>query len=131
MANEAFGWLWIGVGLAVGAVLGLRFGDSAWLGGYGSHPRRLVRLGHVALVALGALNVLYAHTVAGHGLAGPGVMVASAGYLVGGVLMPLACFLYAWRPRLFWLFPLPVALLLVATGVTCWEVLTWTSHSLP
>ena len=49
---------WIGVlaAFASGAVLGLFFHRADWLGGYGSWRRRLLRLGHIALVALGGVN---------------------------------------------------------------------------
>ena len=41
-----------------GAVLGLRFHRDDFLGGYGSFRRRIVRLGHIAMAALGMINVL-------------------------------------------------------------------------
>src|SRR5262249_59491418 len=60
--NAAFGWLWITLGMASGAVIGLRFHRSDWLGGYESWPRRLVRLGHISFFGLGILNLLFALT---------------------------------------------------------------------
>ena len=39
-ANEAFGWSSIWLGLAGGLLLGLRFHQDDWLGGYGSLRRR-------------------------------------------------------------------------------------------
>ena len=40
---------WIGIiaGMLSGAALGLFFHEESWLGGYGSWPRRLLRLGHI------------------------------------------------------------------------------------
>ena len=60
MINEAFGWAWIAIGFVGGFLLGTRFHDDGFLGGYGSWARRLLRLGHIACVALGALNILFA-----------------------------------------------------------------------
>ena len=61
--NETFGWLWVALGLLSGTILGLRFQREDWLGGYASHRRRLVRLGHISLFGLGFLNILFAHTL--------------------------------------------------------------------
>src|SRR5438093_781289 len=61
-ANWIFGWSMILSGLLVGAGLGLFFHHENFLGGYASLRRRLLRLGHIALIALGALNVLYSYS---------------------------------------------------------------------
>jgi len=108
------GWTLILLGLASGAALGIFFDREDFLGGYASLRRRLVRLGHVALVALGMLNVLVASFPA-PGLDGGLALASSAALLSGAALMPLACFLAAWRPALKPLFALPV--LLLATSV--------------
>jgi hypothetical protein len=108
MSSLVVGWSLITVGFAGGALLGAGFHRDGFFGGYGSWPRRLLRLGHVACVALGMLNLLLVATLpdapplARHALA------------LGGVAMPLACFLVAFRPRWRGIFALPVALLLVA-----------------
>ena len=57
------GWSCIGAGLLMGACLGVAFLRDDFLGGYGSRRRRLVRLAHIALVALGAINILFAVTL--------------------------------------------------------------------
>jgi hypothetical protein len=44
---------------ATGAGLGLFFHRDDFLGGYNSFRRRIVRLGHIALAALGMLNVIF------------------------------------------------------------------------
>jgi hypothetical protein len=105
---------WIGFlcGVVSGALVGLFFHREDWLGGYGSYPRRLVRLGHISFFGLGFLNALFALTVsivqmpelAGH--------LASIGLLAGAITMPLCCFAAAWRKSLRALFPIPVASLL-------------------
>lgn len=118
MINEPFGWSWIFAGMVTGLVLGLRFHDPDWLGGYGAWPRRLVRLGHVAFFGLGLLNVQFAHTPLHLGPA----LVAGASWLwvAGGVLMPICCLTAAarptWPPAL--LFTPPVTCLLLACGIT-------------
>ena len=105
--NWYAGWSMILAGFISGAVLGLFFHRENFLGGYMSWRRRLLRLGHIALVALGLLNVVYAQTpFCSHSL-------KLAGYFLvaGGVLMPSVCALSAWRKSLKPLFAVPVAIL--------------------
>ncbi len=64
--NEPFGWVCILVGFFAGAGLGLKFYQPDFLGGYGSLARRMLRLGHIALIALGALNILFAFSTYQH-----------------------------------------------------------------
>ena len=106
------GWAATLAGIVSGAVIGIFFQREEWLGGYASHRRRLLRLGHISFFGLGFTNILF-------GLTGrvlvpvPGtaavLMIASA------VTMPICCFLTAWRPRFRILFPLPV--LSAAAGI--------------
>jgi hypothetical protein len=108
MNSISIGWSLIAAGLVSGTLLGLRFQDEKFLGGYASWTRRLLRLGHVACVALGMANLLLAATV-------PSAPRSAALCLaLGGVAMPLACLVVAFRPRWRPLFAAPVALLLVA-----------------
>jgi len=52
-------WLGVALGIIGGAWLGLHYDREGWLGGYGALRRRLIRLGHIALIALGLLNILF------------------------------------------------------------------------
>lgn len=105
---------WIGFlcGVISGAVAGLFFHRENWLGGYGSYPRRLVRLGHISLFGLGFLNALFALTVAAREVPELSGHLASLGLLIGAITMPICCFAVAWRKSLRFLFPVPVASLL-------------------
>ena len=105
-AHWRAGWILILCGFGTGALLGLRFHEERLAGGYGSFRRRTMRLGHVALVALGMLQLIVSAAPAELRSAAPSAML-----IAGSVLMPLACFLTAWRPGLRRLFPLPVLLL--------------------
>ncbi|HMQ14932.1 MAG TPA: hypothetical protein PKC49_03060, partial [Phycisphaerae bacterium] len=117
MANELVGWIGILAGFLSGAVLGLGFRGEAWLGGYASWPRRLLRLGHIALVALGALNLLVAHSLQRLTFDDAGRMLASGCFIFGGLAMPIACFLAAWRKGLYPAFFPPVAALIAGAVV--------------
>lgn len=115
--NAAFGWAWITLGFISGMLMGLRFYREDWLGGYDSWRRRLVRLGHIATVALGILNVLFALTARYVPLAAWELRTVSIAFVIGGVTMPIVCGLAAWRQNLRQLFVVPVASLLTA-GIT-------------
>lgn len=116
--NEVFGWIWILAGFLSGLALGLGFHHDEWMGGYGSFRRRLVRLGHISLVGLGILNILFAGAAPRLAL-GPGPLaLASWSFIVGGVAMPACCGLMAWRRGLHLLFGVPVASLLLGASLT-------------
>jgi hypothetical protein len=118
LLNWDAGWLLVLAGFATGALIGLGFHHEHFLGGYTSFRRRMLRLGHIALAALGLLNVLFALSPWPE----PGSQAAAAAsiaFVIGGVTMPAACFLTAWRERFRHVFALPVTALFV--GVIC----TW------
>lgn len=112
--NELFGWFWITLGLLGGMVLGLFFHREEWLGGYASYPRRLVRLGHIAFLGLGMLNVLAARSLSGALLDRQAEAIVQWGFIVAAVAMPLCCFAVAWRPKLKPLFAIPVVAAIAA-----------------
>jgi len=109
--NFTAGWYLILAAFATGAGIGLGFHREDFLGGYGSFRRRLARLGHISLAALGGLNVLY-------GLA-PVPVGAMPGWflLAGGIAMPVVCFLSAWKAVFRHLFFIPVVLLVSGVGL--------------
>ena len=120
MWNEALGWACIATGMAVGALFGLRFQQPDWLGGYDSHRRRLLRLGHVALIALGVLNILFVQGLPRMALGGAWLTAASVGLAVGALTMPACCAIAAAGRRSPFLFTVPVTSLLLGTGLTAW-----------
>ena len=111
--NFSAGWWLILTAFVSGAIIGLGFHREDFLGGYHSFRRRLLRLGHVALAALGMLNVVYGLSPvppATGGLAAlPGRLL-----LAGAIAMPLVCFLSVWRKFCRYFFFIPVTLLLSA-----------------
>jgi hypothetical protein len=111
------GWAGVLLGIATGAILGLGFHDGAWLGGYGSWPRRLIRLGHIAWFGTAALNLAYAWSLpaATHPLA---MGIASPLWLIGAATMSPCCFLAARSQAYRHFFALPVAALAGAAVLT-------------
>jgi hypothetical protein len=120
MWNEALGWTCILLGMLAGAVAGMRFQAEDWLGGYGSHRRRLLRLGHVALIALGMLNVLFVHGLERVALGEAALGLAAAALAIGAVSMPACCAWAAFRSRSALVFALPVTCLTLGVGLTAW-----------
>lgn len=108
MVNEAIGWLWITLGFVSGIALGMGFRGERFLGGYGSWPRRLLRLGHISFFGLGLLNALFALSAERVNLPPVWLATASWGLIVGACSMPLACAIAAFAPRAHPLFAVPV-----------------------
>ena len=106
--NIVAGWTGMFLGLLAGASIGLFFHQESFAGGYASFRRRLMRLGHVAFFGLGFLNVLYALTLDFMAVQLRYPVLASSSLIAGAVLMPLVCFLSAWKQPFRHLFALPV-----------------------
>ena len=105
--NFTAGWWLILAAFVSGSIIGLGFHRDEFLGGYASFRRRLVRLGHIALAALGTLNVVY-------GLSPAPASIAGILLLAGAIAMPVVCFLSAWQKTFRYLFFIPVTLLVSA-----------------
>lgn len=110
-------WSLVLVGFVSGAVLGLRFHDEVFLGGYGSWRRRLARLGHIACIALALLQMAFALSPAASVGGELGAWCRML-WRVGGFAMPLVCWLAAWRQPFRHLFFVPVTSLSAAATLT-------------
>ena len=118
IAQDHLCWAWLGVfaGMLSGAAMGLCFHNEQWQGGYGSWPRRMLRLGHISFFGIAFLNFAYANTAA-IASAGAYAKLISPLLLTGAILMPSVCVLAALHKPLRHLFPLPVIALVGATGL--------------
>ncbi len=114
--NLLAGWIGFLAGAATGALIGLFFHRDDWLGGYGSYPRRLIRLGHIACFGLGLINILFALTAV-HLPPGPVARAASVLLIIGLITMPLTCFLTAWKKPFRHAFFIPAGSTLI--GIAC------------
>ncbi len=102
------GWGAILLGVVSGAVIGLFFHKEDWAGGYGSFRRRMIRLGHISFFGLGFINLMFGLTLQVITLPVAHISLASFGFLIGVITMPLCCFLAAWKKPFRHLFPIPV-----------------------
>lgn len=118
--SVAIGWWLIASGFVTGAVFGLLAQREDWLGGYASRRRRLVRLGHIALIALGALNVVWPLTATASRPSHLTSVITNA-FVIGGLTMGPTCFLTAlsWRCRAA--FIVPSTALIVGAVLAGWE----------
>ena len=107
-AAPLIAWSLVLAGLFSGLLLGLFFRSEEFLGGYASFRRRLVRLGHVACVALGVILIEVSRAQAASDA--PAAIVAW--FAAGALLMPLVCFLTAWRPAFRFAIVVPVGALI-------------------
>ncbi len=115
--NLVAGWYLVLAAFVSGAAIGLGFHREEFLGGYASFRRRLVRLGHLSLAALGLLNLAYGMAPVSPATIWPGALL-----LAGAIAMPAVCFLAAWRTGFRHLFFIPVTLLIVAVVLIIHEV---------
>jgi hypothetical protein len=118
--NLYLAWTWILAGMLSGGVIGLFFHRGGWLGGFASWRRRMVRLGHIAFLGTGLLNLgfaLSADRLGGTSERDAALATASVLFMVGAVSMPAVCFASAWRERWRHLFVIPVISLVAAVAV--------------
>ena len=115
--NWYYGWSSLLAAFLTGIPLGLSFHREDFWGGYTSFRRRIVRLGHVALAALGMVNVLFALSPWPR-LENRFAKPASIAFVIGGVAMSAVCFLAGWKPIFRHLFFIPVIALISAVVLT-------------
>src|SRR3954453_21088743 len=117
VANWFVGWGMILAAFVTGGAIGLFFHREQFLGGYASFRRRIVRLGHIALAALGMINLLYAMSPWPAIESAQGVWAGRL-WIVGGRSMPGGCFLCGWPEAFRHLFVIPVVALSAAVVLT-------------
>jgi hypothetical protein len=110
------------LGFGGGFVFGLFFHRDDWLGGYASFKRRLYRLAHLATLALAMINILFYLTVQRLPYPNPAIDIASWGFILGAVTMPIACLITAHRVDARAVFLIPVVNLVGAAIITFLEV---------
>ena len=120
-----FAWCWMTLGLLSGTAQGVWFHCEDWMGGYGSWRRRMTRLGHIAFLGTGMLNLALALTALVLGLSGSAVNWSGVLLVVGAVTMPSVCYLAAWRKPFRHLFFVPV---LSLTGGCGWFAVVMINH---
>jgi len=121
MLNIQAGWLGFLLGCIAGAIPGLFFHNSEWLGGYASWQRRMIRLAHIAFFGLGFLNLAFGLTVKVLGM-DTGLRPVSFLLILGAIAMPLVCYLSAWRDWFRNLFFIPALSVTSAIAIFIWRL---------
>ena len=122
MINIQVAWMGLLLGCLAGAIPGLFFHNSDWLGGYGSWQRRMIRLAHIALFGIGFINLSFALTARALGI-DAGLEIASVLLVAGAVAMPLVCYLSAWKPVFRHLFFVPAMSVTVGVAQIVWRII--------
>jgi len=122
--NLVTAWLWIVVGTVSGLLLGLRFHQADWRGGYGSLPRRMYRLAHISCFGLALLNLMFFETAMRLDLSGSLVTLAGWAFVLGAFTMPACCLLMARQTRWHASFAVPVSCILAGSLTTFYLVVT-------
>ena len=123
--NRTIGWWSLAAGVATGLVLGLWSFDGplpvpAWLGGYDDTARRLARLGHIAFVGLGMLNILLARELPLSTLADRRRRLASRAMNLGNLLLPVLLFAAAAFPPVKYALAVPATAVFLALCLAAW-----------
>ena len=112
------GWTGMLLGVVSGAIMGLFFHRENWLGGYGSHTRRFLRLGHISFFGIGLLTLFYGFSLAPLGIAEPTARIGAYAFAIALFGMPLTCTLTAFTKSARHLFPIPVVAATVGILIT-------------
>ena len=113
------------LGAVSGLVIGLwSFGgplpEPAWIGGYSELPRRLVRLAHIALFALGMINLMLARQHAVFELPAGVTRLALAAMNAGTLLMPALLFTTVFLPTAKYLLAVPALAVTLALAIAAY-----------
>lgn len=119
--NLVFAWAWILAGFVSGMIMGLKFHDENWLGGYSSFKRRMHRLGHISFFGLGAVNLFFYLSLKDAALSSFGI-AASRAFILGGISMPICCWLMARSKKAQSLFAVPVLSLITGAVLTLVQI---------
>lgn len=118
--NIRFGWIWVLVGLLVGAVMGMWSFNGPMpspVGDYASLPRRMLRLSHIAFIALAFMNILYGYEIDKTKLT-PRMKRLGTGLMISGaLLMPLFLLSAVFYEPLKYLTVISATLLMVAVAI--------------
>ena len=115
--NISFGWLWILVGIIVGAVMGMwSFNgplDSP-VGDYTSLPRRMLRLSHIAFIALAIINILYGYEIDKVKIKEKFKRMGSKCMIYGAILMPVLLIASVFVESFKYFMIIPTILIIIA-----------------
>lgn len=101
----------------------MKFHQDDWQGGYASFKRRMYRLAHISFFGLGTINFIFYSIATTEHFTGATVGIASWGFALGAITMPVCCYLMANNKRLTGIFAVPVLSLVTAASLTLFNLL--------
>ena len=121
--NLVLAWIGILLGFGSGFLMGLGFQKENWLGGYSSWKRRLYRLGHISFFGLALVTLAFYFTAKNFPELSHGIEIASFGFALGAISMPVCCAIMAHKPNWRAIFLVPVLSLMTAATFTLLEII--------
>jgi len=123
--NRRVGWTSMAVGVGTGLVMGMWSFDGPmpvpeWLGAYDAVSRRLVRLGHIAFLGLGSLDVLLARELPRLTISPAMKRLCSRAMIFGNVFLPLVLVGAGASHAVKYALPLPATAVFVALVLAAW-----------
>lgn len=115
--NISFGWLWIFIGIILGAIIGMwSFNGplSSPVGDYTSLPRRMLRLSHIAFIALAIINILYGYEIDKIKIRDKIKRIGSNFIIYGTILMPLILLASVFYENFKYLTMIPAVLIMTS-----------------
>ena len=130
---QAIAWISILSGALLGMIMGLwsfngPFSVPTWIGEYDELPRRLLRLAHVAMFALGILHIMIEKRISTSKMSPKLQTVTFNSMAVGNVLMPIVLIgAVFWEPMKF-LTTVPATALTVAFALIAFDAIRSTKR---
>ena len=115
--NISFGWVWILFGIFVGALMGMWSFNGPMpspVGDYTSLARRMLRLSHIAFIALAIINILYGYEIDKIKLKKFYKKVGSLCMICGAILMPLLLIAAVFLEPFKYLTAIPATLVIIS-----------------
>ncbi len=123
--NISLGWFAMVIGIIMGAVIGM----YAFAGplpppktheSYASLPRRMIRLAHIAFVALPMISILYGQHIDAAALSTQSKMIGSYSMIIGMFGVPILLIIASFYNPVKYLEVIPVSAILVALSIMAW-----------
>jgi hypothetical protein len=115
--NVIAGWLFLLLGLIMGAFLLYKLGDPAWAAKHDAMPRAIFRVVHFHGSLFAIVNIIYGLTIKETTLSSGVKTIGSWLAILAMILYPLNLFVAAFYPVLFNLVPLGGLSLIIAVAI--------------
>src|SRR3989344_2722582 len=124
--NISFGWIWILCGIILGAIMGMWSFNGPFpspIGDYTSLPRRMLRLSHIAFIALAIINILYGYEIDKIKVKEKLKNMGSSFMIYGAILMPLILIGAVFFEYLKYFTIIPTFLIIIALIIIVFGIL--------